>query len=58
MDANVLGGILRALVPAAVAFVVGKGWLSPEDATTTIGALVAAATAIAAALWSVKTNKK
>jgi membrane protein DedA with SNARE-associated domain len=57
MDSNVVGGVLRALVPAAVAYIVGRGWLSAEDATSLVGALVAAGTAIAAALWSVKTNK-
>ena len=57
MDSNIIGGILRAIVPAAVAFIVGKGWLSAADAGNLVGALVAAATAVAAAMWSVKTNR-
>jgi hypothetical protein len=45
-------GILRAIVPAVVAYVAGKDWIS-ADAASEIGAGVIT---ILAAIWSWKTN--
>lgn len=53
MDLNSINGVLRALVPAALAFFVGKGWI----AAGTVGDITAAVIAIAAAVWSIKSNK-
>ena len=46
-------GILRAIVPALVSFVAGKGWL-PADTATDIGA---GFITILAAVWSWQTNR-
>lgn len=54
MDMNMVNGIIRAVVPAALAYMVGKGWI----AETSVADITAAATAIAAAVWSVISNKK
>lgn len=53
MDLNSINGVLRAIVPAICAYAVGKGWI----AAGTVGDITTAVIAIAAALWSVKTNK-
>jgi hypothetical protein len=45
-------GILRAVVPAVVAYLVGKGWV-PAETASDIGAGVIT---ILAAIWSWKTN--
>lgn len=45
-------GILRAVVPAVVAYVAGKGWI-PVDTASDIGAGVIT---ILAAIWSWKSN--
>ncbi len=52
MGTDQFTGILRAIVPAVVAFVAGKGWV-PADTATNIGAGVIA---ILAAIWSWQTN--
>jgi hypothetical protein len=52
MGTDQFTGILRAIVPAVVAYVAGKGWI-PADTATDIGAGVVA---IFAAIWSWKTN--
>jgi len=52
MGADQFTGILRAVVPAVIAYVVGKGWL-PQAAASDIGAGVIT---ILAAIWSWKTN--
>ena len=49
---NVIGGILRAVVPAMVAFAVAKGWLPQSSASDVATAIIT----IGAAGWSVKTN--
>lgn len=54
MDLNTINGVLRAVVPALLAFAVGKGWIA-ESAVTDI---TTAAVAIAAAVWSIVSNKK
>ena len=52
MDMNVIAGIARAVVPAIVAYLVGKGYLTQSSA----GDVSAAIIAILAAGWSVKSN--
>ena len=53
MDLNTLNGILRAIIPAAIAYAVGKGWIS-QSASADISTAVLA---IAAAMWSVVSNR-
>jgi len=45
-------GILRAVVPAGVAYVAGRGWISAGSA----GEIGAALIAFVAAMWSATTN--
>lgn len=46
---NTINGILRAVIPAIVAYAVGKGWISQS-----VGAEVGAALiTVAASVWSV-----
>jgi hypothetical protein len=52
MGTDQFTGILRAIIPAAAAFVAGKGWL-PADTASSVGAGVVT---ILAAIWSWKTN--
>lgn len=54
MDGNTLNGILRAIVPAALAYAVGRGWISQSS----VADLTAAALAVGAAIWSVISNRK
>lgn len=53
MNQDQVTGIVRALVPAILAYAVGKGWIS----NTTVGDITAIAVALAAAAWSVFNNK-
>ena len=53
MDWNTLNGVLRAIVPAGLAYAVGKGWITQGS----VGDISAALLAVAAAGWSVVTNK-
>jgi len=53
MDFNTINGVLRAVLPAVLAYAVGKGWVNAGS----VGDISAAIVAIAAAVWSVKTNK-
>ncbi|HEY6020781.1 MAG TPA: hypothetical protein VIY48_13065 [Candidatus Paceibacterota bacterium] len=53
MDLNSINGILRAVVPAILAYAVGKGWIPAGS----VGDITAAVVAAAAAFWSVKSNK-
>ena len=53
MDMNSLNGIIRALVPAVLAYAVGKGWIS----SSSVGDITAGVVAIAAAVWSVISNR-
>lgn len=53
-DFNTIAGVLRAVVPAALAYAVGRGWLQQAQ----VNDLTAAIITIAAALWSIKTNQK
>ena len=52
MNRQQLTGIARALVPAIIAFIVGKGWLSQSSASDVSAAIIA----LLAAGWSVQTN--
>lgn len=54
MDINVLNGILRAVIPAVLAYAVGRGWLS----TSQVGEITAAIVTLVAAGWSVASNTK
>jgi hypothetical protein len=53
MDINTVNGIIRAILPAALAYAVGKGWLSQSAAADVTAAVVA----IASAIWSVISNR-
>jgi hypothetical protein len=52
--ANIVNGIIRSVVPAAIAFAVGRGVLPAGD----YAGVIAAATALVSALWSVRSNTK
>jgi hypothetical protein len=52
MNVNTVNGILRAVVPAAIAYAVGKGWISSSDAADITAALIT----LGSAAWSVTTN--
>ena len=54
MDGNTINGILRAVIPAALAYAVGKGWITQSQ----VGDITAAIVTLVAAGWSVKTNIK
>ncbi len=53
VDANVVSGVLRAVLPAALAYAVGKGWIT-ESSTADISAAVLA---VGAAVWSIMSNQ-
>ncbi len=52
MNANQISGILRAIVPAALAWAVAKDWINQNTVTDVTAAVVT----IGAAAWSVYTN--
>ena len=52
MNKNQITGIARALVPAIIAYIVGKGWLSQSSG----GDVAAAIIALISAVWSAQTN--
>ena len=52
MNPNVVNGILRAIVPALVAWLVGKGYIPTGDAANVVAFLLA----VGSAGWSVITN--
>ena len=54
MNMNIISGVLRAVVPALIAYVVGKGWLSTSSAADVSAAIIA----IISAGWSVQSNVK
>lgn len=54
MDVNLINGVIRAVFPAVVAYLVGKGTIPAAD----YGPLLAGVTAIVAAVWSIWSNKK
>lgn len=53
MNSDMLGGIMRAVVPPVLAFLIGKGALPAGDYSAVITGLVALVTAS----WSIHTNK-
>lgn len=53
MDSNVINGVIRAVVPAVIAYLVGKGTIPAAD----YGPLIAAGTALVAAAWSIWSKK-
>lgn len=55
MDINTINGVLRAVIPAGVAYLVGRGII---PASTSAPDITAAFITIIAALWSIKTNYK
>lgn len=54
MDLNTLNGIVRAVLPAALAYAVGKGWITQNM----VGEITAAIVTLISAAWSVQSNKK
>lgn len=52
MNQNQITGLARALVPAIVAYIVGKGYLSQSSAADVSAAIIA----LLAAGWSVQTH--
>jgi hypothetical protein len=52
MDANSVNGVLRAIVPAMLAYVVGKGYITDGTAAD----ITAAVVALSSAIWSVSSN--
>jgi len=52
MGTDQFTGILRAVIPAVTAYVVGKGWI-PADTASDVGAGIIT---ILAAIWSWKSN--
>lgn len=52
MNYNVYMGILRALVPGAIGFLVGKGYLTQGAEANVVAAVIT----LGSAAWSVFTN--
>ncbi len=52
MNSDMIGGIIRAILPPAIAFAIGKGLLPAGSYDAVVTAIIALATAV----WSVKTN--
>lgn len=53
MNLDQLTGIVRAVAPAALAYAVGRGWISESS----VGEITAALVAIASAAWSIQSNR-
>lgn len=53
MDLNTLNGVIRAVVPAVLAYLVGKNWIDAGS----VGDITTAVVAVAAAVWSVTSNR-
>jgi hypothetical protein len=53
MNNDMIGGIIRAIFPAAIAYLVGKGTLPAGDYSTVVTGLIALVTAV----WSVHSNQ-
>lgn len=53
MNADQLTGIIRAVVPALLAYLVGKGYITQSS----VGDITAAIVAIGAAGWSIHNNQ-
>jgi hypothetical protein len=52
MNADMLGGIIRAIFPPVIAYLVGRGTLPAGD----YGALITAVVSFATAAWSIRSN--
>jgi len=48
-----IGGIIRAVAAAAIAYIAGKGWIGPD----TVNDLTAAVVTIGVAVWSLWNNR-
>jgi hypothetical protein len=53
LDANQINGVVRAVLPAILAYAVAKGWITQSS----VGDVSAAVVAVAMAAWSVASNK-
>ncbi len=53
MNFNIFGGIVRAIVPPALTFLIARGIIPAGD----YSAVITAALALSTAVWSVHTNK-
>ncbi|MDE2383085.1 MAG: hypothetical protein KGO53_00585 [Alphaproteobacteria bacterium] len=53
MNNDMIGGVIRAILPPVLAFLVGRGTLPSGD----YGGVVTALVALATALWSIRTNQ-
>ena len=53
MNPNMLGGIVRAIVPPVLSFLIGKGIIPAGDYSTVITAALSLGTAV----WSIHTNR-
>ena len=53
MNTDMIGGVIRAVVPPVLAYLIGKGTLPAGDYSAVITGLVALVTAG----WSIHTNK-
>jgi hypothetical protein len=52
MNIDMIGGVIRAIVPPVLAYLIGKGTLPAGDYSAVVTGLVALTTAV----WSVRTN--
>jgi hypothetical protein len=52
MNLNVIGGIIRGVVPPVILYLIGKGIIPAGD----YSGVITAALALVTAVWSVKTN--
>jgi hypothetical protein len=53
MNSDMIGGVIRAIFPPVIAYLVGKGTLPAGDYGTVVTGVVSLVTAI----WSVHSNK-
>jgi hypothetical protein len=53
MNPNMLGGIVRAIVPPVLSFLIGRGVIPAGD----YSGIITAALSLATAVWSVQTNR-
>ena len=53
MNSDQVTGVVRAILPAVLAYAVAKGWIT----TSSVGDITAASVAVASAVWSVQNNK-
>ena len=53
MNGDMIGGIIRALFPAIIAYLVGKGIIPAGD----YGSVMTAIIALIAAVWSIFSNQ-